>query len=174
MSIYRRKRQESVTTSLTGNDSGTKYIGVTLPFNNPAGVFFQSTTNRVQILSNVRNLLLTAKGERYMSPTFGTNLRAILFENITDEDTFITSLKNEIISAFTEWMPFLTVENLTIKLDLTEDGRVSEPDHAVSIKFSVNIIGTTIYLPIKIFISETGGLSIQEAIYNELFGTQGY
>ena len=37
--------------------------------------------------------LMTAKGERYMEPEFGTDIRLVLFENITTEEEFQEKLK---------------------------------------------------------------------------------
>lgn len=140
-----------------------KPIGVTLPFNNPNGIFYQSYTNRVQVYSNIKNLLLTAKGERYMQPDFGTELKYILFENITDEREFIDSIKGEIISAITTWIPYVGITRLDVNINMQDDGRVDDPSHAVGIFLEVKITGTNIYLPIQIFISDTGNLRIQEA-----------
>jgi phage baseplate assembly protein W len=151
--------------SPTTNDN-IKYIGVTLPFNNPNGIFNQSITNVSQVLSNLRNLLLTAKGERYMLPEFGTEIRLILFENISSEEGFVNEIKKEIASAIKTWMPFLNINQLDVELNITEDGRVIETDHAVGIKLVVQIQGTDIYLPIQILISTTGNLTLTEAIYN--------
>lgn len=156
-----------------GNISGSidsrfnKPIGVTIPFNNPNGVFYQSFTNRNQILSNLKNLLLTAKGERYMQPDFGTDIRFILFENISNEDDFIDTLKGEITSAISQWLPYLNVDNLEVKLNMTEDGRVDDNSHAISISLLVSVSNTNIYLPIQILISDAGSLTIEEAVYNE-------
>jgi phage baseplate assembly protein W len=141
----------------------TNPIGVTIPFNNPNGIFFQSYTNRVQVFSNVKNLLLTAKGERYELPDFGTELRFILFENITEENDFVERIRGEIISAITTWIPYVTITKLDVNLNLTEDGRVIDSNHAVGIVLELKITGTNIYLPIQIFISDTGNLRIQEA-----------
>lgn len=143
-----------------------KPIGVTIPFNNPNGIFFQSYTNRVQVMSNLKNLLLTAKGERYMQPDFGTNIRLILFENISSEEQFESSLKDEITQAISTWMPYLVIQELIVNINMGEDGRVDDPTHAVGITLNVSITGTNIYLPIRIFISDTGNLTIEEAIYN--------
>lgn len=144
-------------------DYYVKPIGVTIPFNNPQGIFFQSYTNRVQVFSNVKNLLLTAKGERYELPDFGTELRYILFENITDEAEFTEKIKGEIIDALTTWIPYVGITQLEVKFNMADDGRVAEPDHAIGIFLELKIVGTNIYLPIQIFISDTGNLRIQEA-----------
>lgn len=141
----------------------TKPIGVTIPFNNPNGIFFQSYTNRVQVYSNVKNLLLTAKGERYELPDFGTELRYILFENISDETEFIEKIKGEIIDALTTWIPYVGITQLDVKFNMADDGRVDDPTHAIGIFLELKIVGTNIYLPIQIFISDTGNLRIQEA-----------
>lgn len=142
-------------------------IGVSIPFNNPNGVFYQTYTNVDQVRTNLKNLLLTAKGERYMLPDFGTDIRWLLFENIADENDFKTKLSSTIIEAVDQWMPYLSLSNFKIEFNLYDDGRVSDPENAVSISFTANIIGSPSYFPIRIFISEEGNLRIIEAIYNE-------
>lgn len=141
----------------------TKPIGVTIPFNNPNGVFFQSYTNRQQAFSNVKNLLSTAKGERYMQPDFGSELRFILFENINSEGDLEEKIKGDIISAITTWLPYLNITRLEVNFNMSDDGRVDDPYHAIGIFLELKIVGTNIYLPIQIFISDTGNLRIQEA-----------
>jgi hypothetical protein len=143
-----------------------KPIGVTIPFNNPHGIFTQSYTNRVQVFSNLKNLLLTARGERYMLPEFGTNIRLILFENISSEEEFETQLKNEISDAIGTWMPYVIIQEIDVNINMSEDGRVDNSYHAVGIKLLVSVTSTNIYLPIQIFISDTGNLTIEEAVYN--------
>lgn len=141
----------------------TKPVGVTIPFNNPNGVFYQSYTNRQQVFSNVKNLLSTAKGERYMQPDFGSELRFILFENINSEGQLEDAIKGDIISAITTWLPYLNITRLDVNFNMFDDGRVEEPDHAIGIFLELRIVGSNIYLPIQIFISDTGNLRIQEA-----------
>ncbi len=165
MPIFRRKRAILLDES-SANLNNIKPIGVTIPFNNPNGIFFQSYTNRVQVFSNLKNLLSTAKGERYMLPDFGTELRFILFENITTEEDFIDRVDSTIRDAISTWMPYLVIQRLEVNINLTEDGRVDEPDHAIGITLEVKIAGTNIYLPIQIFISDTGNLQIEQAVYN--------
>ena len=68
------------------NSNPDRAVGVVLPFNKPAdartatqnalsgssgggSLFVQSYTTEVQAISNLKNLLLTRKGERYISKT---------------------------------------------------------------------------------------------------------
>ena len=77
-------------------------VGVMLPFNGNAlgrsdiqhyasgsrsgdGVFALSFSTEQQAISNLKNLLLTRKGERFMQPDFGTRIFDSLFEPNTKE-----------------------------------------------------------------------------------------
>ena len=62
------------------------FVGLSLPFEVSNNGDFQKTKTLIeQTRSNIKNLLLTAKGERPMHPTFGSNLRAVLFEPFTND-----------------------------------------------------------------------------------------
>ena len=167
---YRRKtivanpdRDEKIKEALRIPKS-IKNIGLTIPFNNPYGIFHSSITNKEQVLSNLRNLLLTAKGERYMLADFGTDLRSILFENISSEEEFSSRIRDTITSAIGTWLPYLVITNLSVDINMTDDGRIDDPSHAVGVFLRVLISGTNIYLPIRIFISETANIRIEEAL----------
>ena len=111
-------------------------------------------------------LILTGKGERTLQPEFGTDIKYILFENIADEDEFKQKLVGTVTSAISRWMPFLSVTKTSVDINVNTSDKIVQDDHAVSMKVDVNIAGTPSYLPIIIFISETGNLTIQEALYN--------
>jgi hypothetical protein len=49
---------------------------------------------------------------------------------------------------------------------MTEDGRIDDPSHAIGIFLRVLISGTNIYLPIRIFISETATIRVIEEAQN--------
>ncbi len=88
-------------------------IGVTLPLqrgNN--GYFAQSFQTIDQIKSNIRNLLLTRRGERIMHPTFGTSLYEALFEQNTDD--LEIKVQTSIEDSISEWMPFISIEEIFV------------------------------------------------------------
>ena len=61
-----------------------KAIGVNLPFTGKA-VFNSTYQTRDAIKTNLINYFLTARGERYLNPTFGNELQNLLFENMNDD-----------------------------------------------------------------------------------------
>jgi phage baseplate assembly protein W len=57
-------------------------VGVNLPLSGNA-VFTSNYTTREATKYNLINFFLTNKGERPLNPNFGSNLRSIIFEQIT-------------------------------------------------------------------------------------------
>ena len=58
-----------------------KNVAIGIPF--PLGgtpIFSSTFTTEEQALSNLKNLLLTRKGERPFQPLFGTDIPSFLFE----------------------------------------------------------------------------------------------
>lgn len=164
---FRQRLRGSINDVVLINQSGVnKPIGISIPFNNPKGIFYNTFTNNAQILTNLKLLILTQRGERYLQPEFGTDLRYTLFENISDEDDFKSKLLGTVTSAISHWMPFLQVTKSEVIINVNTSDKIVDEDHAVSIKLDINIAGTPSYLPIIIFISDTGNLTIQEALYN--------
>ena len=107
-------------------------IGVKLPFNKPASafselsnyasgstdggsVFVQSYTTLEQVVTNIKSLLLTRKGERFMQPNLGTNIFDFLFENLTNEA--LETLQESIEDDFEYWLPYATLNNLIVTED---------------------------------------------------------
>jgi phage baseplate assembly protein W len=97
-----------------------------------------------------------------MQPEFGTDLQYYLFEPIVDELTFKETIVGEIRSALSMWMPYVAIQDVHMNINPIDDGRVAstQVNNAIVITIDIYITGTNIYLPVQIFISETGGLTI--------------
>lgn len=68
-------------------------VGVNLPFTGKA-VFNTTYTSKDATKANLINYFLTNKGERYLNPSFGSDIRLLLFDNITEEK--VLNLKQRI------------------------------------------------------------------------------
>ena len=89
------------------------FIGLKLPFNrDKSGLFGRTQTTLEQAGSNIKNLLLTAKGERVMQPNFGSRLRELLFEQYTEDLT--ERIKQEIQEAMSIWLPYIDIAKVDV------------------------------------------------------------
>ena len=106
-----------------------------------------------QTKENLKSLLLTRIGERYMLPEFGTNLLSMLFEPITYE--FNSSIQNSVTSAIQKWLPYVVIQEFKVVTVLDDPSL----QHMVemSLTYSVQNFSTN---TIKLFASETGDISI--------------
>jgi phage baseplate assembly protein W len=108
------------------------FIGLRLPFGRTkSGLFGRTQTTLEQAGSNIKNLLLTAKGERVMQPDFGSRLRELLFEQYTED--LSSRIENEIQEAISTWLPYIRIANVDI-VQSDRDPNTTE----VSINFSLN------------------------------------
>ena len=89
----------------------SKAVGVALPFNAP-GVFTSNYTTSKQLNSNLINFFLTNRGERVLDPTYGANLRATIFEQITEGN--LDALKSQIEIDLTTNFPDVRLVNLDV------------------------------------------------------------
>ena len=86
-------------------------VGVDIPFNAPA-VFKPNYTTQEAIKNNLINFFLTNKNERYLNPIFGGDLRAFIFQQITDGN--LEYLKQDIQSQLGLYFPNIIIGNLNI------------------------------------------------------------
>ena len=92
------------------------YVGIEFPLAHSQEGFFRRTkTLRQQVKSNIKNLLLTEKGERVFQPNFGSNLKSLLFEQITPES--LESVENDIRESLSTWLPYVNVNSLVVVQD---------------------------------------------------------
>tara|TARA_Y100001937_G_C6990152_1_gene271705 strand:- start:160 stop:603 length:444 start_codon:yes stop_codon:yes gene_type:complete len=111
-------------------------LGIDLSFGNP-GIFKTLFTTNDQARANIRNLLLTRKGERYNQPNFGTNLLNVVFQPSNDDTKELIS--TEISSALSFWLPYIVVENLEI-LNVDDDPSLL---HTIKITLKYSVDGFT-------------------------------
>jgi len=144
-------------------DTSSTAVGIKLPFNQAAfskndrsttvgnvlsgsfqttsgkGVFSLSYTTEDQAISNLTNLLLTRKGERYMQPNFGTDIYDSIFEQNTEvlADNLQSSLEEDI----NYWLPYITLINVNIF-------RESRNENALNIRivFRVTNVGANLVI----------------------------
>lgn len=99
-------------------DTQDKSVGVSLPFTLGNNGFFAVTyTTKEQVKSDLKNLILTNRGERLMQPEFGCNLRQAIFEQIGTET--YDYIRNEIETAISVWLPYIIVDNVDVASDDT-------------------------------------------------------
>lgn len=93
----------------------TYAYGITLPLKRGGnGYFEQAFTSFEQAKSNLKNLLLTKRGERVMQPEFGTGLETLLFEPM--DDSFETKLTDVITETVNYWLPYINIEEIDIEM----------------------------------------------------------
>jgi phage baseplate assembly protein W len=107
-------------------------IGITLPIQITNTAFAQSFTTREQVSSNIKNLLLTKRGERILQPEFGSGLQELLFDFNNDE--LPTKIEDTITEALEQWLPYVTIDSI----DVEQTDYLKDRNRAnVSIKFKI-------------------------------------
>ena len=91
-------------------------VGVKLPFGKPNGLFTQSYTTEEQAVSNLKNLLLTRKGERPFQPEFGSDVYQLLFENI--DSNIESNLEETLREDINFWLPYIVIDNVDIQANI--------------------------------------------------------
>ena len=105
------------------------YVGMSFPLNGDTFNDFALTKTTIdQSVHNIRNLLLTVVGERVGQPEFGSQLKAICFEQIDDE--LPIKIENEVRRAVSKWLSHIEIKSVET---LTQDGDKSNV--FVKIKF---------------------------------------
>jgi len=106
--------------------------GIALPFGSGRSNFKLVYTTLEQAKTNIINLLLTHKGERFMQPTFGTNLRRFLFQPNTD--SLRGEIRSELLETIKYWLPFVNVDKINVShtIENTDEYKIN-----ISLTFSV-------------------------------------
>ena len=109
-------------------------IGVSLPMDHidGSGFFPGTSTTLTQTSSNIRNLLLTNKGERVGQPEFGCGLLNVLFEPMSDD--LLEDVRTEIEDSIAFWLPHVTINNIGVDRDEAEPQQLN-----IIIEFALTI-----------------------------------
>jgi len=88
------------------------FIGIRYPLGfSPEGFFFKTKTILEQSKANMRNLLLTSKGERVMQPDFGSRLLDIVFDQGSNIPTRIEEEIREVVGV---QLPYININNVFV------------------------------------------------------------
>ena len=113
------------------------FIGLELPLTHTQNGFFNRTKTALeQARSNIKNLLLTNKGERLGNPTFGTNLLSLVF---SQENTDLEArVEEEIRAAMSEFLPFINI--VSIETNFSDENMSTA---IVNLRFTLNVAVTS-------------------------------
>jgi hypothetical protein len=112
--------------------NGKTAIGVAIPFN-VDDVFRSTYTTVDQVKSNIINYLLTNTSERVLNPNFGSNLRAFLFDNITEAN--LRALEIKLTNDIQNYFPNVTIDLLTLT--------PSYEENAITLDFNLSVYNGT-------------------------------
>ena len=131
------------------NEDEDSFFGCTFPLSYVGGndgFFPRASSVKEQAASNLKDLLLTQKGERVGQQTFGSDLPRLLFEQRTDDIS--DSIDETIREAISNWLPYIEVSEIQT---LFNDARpnevnvileflvtVDDPDSPETITFNFN------------------------------------
>ena len=114
------------------------YIGLKLPLEYGNQGFFGRTQKAIeQTKYNIKNLLLTKKGERLGNPTFGSDLEKVIFEQ--EGDDLENRVEETIRSSISEWLPFVGIESIETNFSARNRNTIN-----VSIHFSLDVDSTQV------------------------------
>ena len=150
------------------------FIGISLPLDYGSQGFFNKTKATLQqTRSNIRNLLLTIKGERLGNPTFGSNLMRVVFE--PDDGSIGDKVEEAIRSAMSEWLPYVKI----VSVETTSDDRNPNKIN-VSMNFSIDIDQRVATLDLNLrkddiaTIGQAGGESMYDELSDSIIGDGEY
>jgi phage baseplate assembly protein W len=103
---------------LSENDYKILGIGINKS-SDKGGAFAVNYTTLNQAKDNLKNLILTKKGERVMNPEFGCDVWLLLFEQIIPGQ-IETQIENTILDAVSNWLPYLNIDEIIFDYDETD------------------------------------------------------
>jgi phage baseplate assembly protein W len=105
-------------------------VGVGLPFSSNS-VFNTTFTTQDALKSNLINYFLPGTSERFLNPNLGAGLRALLFDQMTEDKK--EEIKTVIRSGVSQWFPNINIQNLQVIED------IDSQTVTISIKYNVRL-----------------------------------
>ena len=96
----------------------SKFVGLKLPLILDSGEEASTKTTLEAVKQNVFNLCSTERGERVFQPGLGINLKKYLFEPFSEN--IIVQIQDTIVSSMDYWLPFITINDITVKMSDSE------------------------------------------------------
>ena len=117
------------------DDKNSTFIGLNLPLTNSQYGYFNPTLLTLeQAKVNLKNLILTKRGERVMRPNIGTDLYTLIFEKI-DNDNLEDVIRTYIYTAVNTWLPYIKLTNVITK-DINSN--TDQNQIIINIKFTID------------------------------------
>ena len=124
-------------------------IGVMLPLGG-VPIFKSSYTTEEQAISNLKNLILTRKGERPMQPLLGTEIYSLLFENMDSQ--LEIDLEKTLREDIEFWLPYIIIDKL--------DVNVNEDENRVNISMNFKVTNSGANQNITMVVTPQGQVTI--------------
>ena len=117
-------------------DEDDRFVGILLPMSNSNfGYFAPTKTTREAAFTNLKNLIMTMKGERPMQPEFGCDIHMAIFDPI-GEDLNIR-IDGAIRDSIAEWLPYIVVEDVVVN---TTNADKDNNRIRVTLKYSISLM----------------------------------
>ena len=120
-------------------------IGINIPFDGATGLN-TTFTSRDALKANLINFLLTGKKERVMNPSFGSGLRDLLFNPLTED--LVDNIEEIVENGISTDFPQVRINNLQVNL--------LQESNTVNIILNYSIINTNIEDQLEININNAG------------------
>jgi phage baseplate assembly protein W len=89
-------------------------VGINIPYTRGNNGYFEQTYSDItRAHTNLKMLLLTAKGERPLMPTYGSDLRFLLFN--PGDDQHDSLFQDAVIESTEMWMPEVVIYNVSVE-----------------------------------------------------------
>jgi phage baseplate assembly protein W len=97
----------------TVDNKQSELAGMRYPIpKNPERGYFSKAVNASLVSTGLRDIIKTERGERFMLPDYGCNVRSYLFEPL-DQGTFL-SIKDEITTSIRKYLKKVSIGKLQV------------------------------------------------------------